>query len=284
MIFAPASAVAGEPLTLAHADRLRPLLAASGSALSEYCVANLLLFRHRHRYRFAEQPVPHVLGVTYDGERHAMPLAPLDARIAVELLRGCDCIGPLGEEAPSLAARLGLACDWNEADSDYAYDAQRLAVLEGAKAKRAQATAFEREASPGAAALDDGNVGLAHAVLEGWFGDVGRAPAETDLDECREALALRAALGLEGLLVEVRGAPVAFLLAGPGADGNRIVHFAKGRRAWPGAYPWMFARYAATAGVARINFEQDLGNPGFAQAKRALAPAARLRKYRLRRA
>jgi len=68
-----------------------------------------------------------------------------------------------------------------------------------------------------------------------------------------------------------------------GADGSRIVHYAKGRRAYAGAYPWMFAHYAAQAGVARINFEQDLGKPGFAQAKRAFAPAAKLRKFRLKR-
>ena len=273
----------GDPLSLAHADRLLPLLAATGSALSEYSLANLLLFRHRHDYRFIEAPLSHIRGMTYDGERHAMPLAPIDAAGARELLRSCDCIAPLGEGAPELAARLGLVCDWNEADSDYVYDADRLATLAGAKAKRAQAQAFEHEARPDAVPIHEGNAALAEVVLRGWFGDVGRAVEDTDFDECREALALRGALGLEGLVVMVRDQPVAFLLSGLGADGNRIVHFAKGRRAFPGAYPWMFARYAATASVPRLNFEQDLGKPGFAQAKRALAPAARLRKYRLRR-
>ena len=127
-------------------------------------------------------------------------------------------------------------------------------------------------------------IGPAVAMHEGstLLADVGRAPAATDYHECREALAWRAALRLEGWMAVLgSGEPVAFLLAGPEVAGTRIVHFAKGRRAHAGAYPWLFAQFAAVCGAARLNFEQDLGNPGFAQAKRALAPAGQLRKYRL---
>jgi len=262
---------------------LRPLIAASGSPLSEYSLANLYLYRHRHHYRFVDAPVPHVRGVTYDGEPHVLPLAPLDAMTVDELLVDSACLAPLGSEAPALARRLDLACGWNEDDSDYVYDAARLGQLTGAKAKRAQARAFEESMAPALVAITADNLAQADAVLDGWFEDVGRGAADTDLDECREALALREALDLEGRLVLARGAPVAFLLAGPGADGSRIVHFAKGRRAFAGAYPWMFAAYAREVGEGRINFEQDLGKPGFAQAKRAFAPAAKLHKYRLRR-
>ncbi|MDQ8757606.1 phosphatidylglycerol lysyltransferase domain-containing protein [Sphingosinicella sp. LHD-64] len=261
---------------------LRPLIAATRSPLSEYSLANLLLFRERHAYRFHETPIPHVRGITYDGEHHALPLAPLDAAACALLLGEADCIGPLGDEAPGLADAFGLRCDWRDADSDYVYDTDRMAVLAGAKAKRAQARAFEREQRPQARRLDASTVTLAEAVLEGWRGDVGRSDDDTDCHECREALRLRDVLGLEGLVVTISGDPVAFLLSGPAADGSRIVHFAKGRRAFSAAYPWMFARHAAAIGRGRINFEQDLGRPGFAQAKRAFAPVARLRKYRLR--
>lgn len=267
-------------------DDLRPLIAATRSPLSEYSLANLALFADRHDYWFHARPVPHVRGVTYDGVRHALPLVPLDAPLDVadcaRLLAEVDCIAPLGDDAPELAARLGLGLDWNEADSDYVYDAGRLAALTGAKAKRAQARAFERECRPALLPLDAATIDLAVHVLDGWRDDVGRDDDGTDYRECRNALDLRDALDLDGLIVAVAGEPVAFLLSGPGADGSRIVHFAKGRRAFSGAYPWLFARLAAQAGAGRINFEQDLGKPGFAQAKRAFAPAARLRKYRMR--
>lgn len=274
---------AGAPISLALLARLRPLIAGTRSPLSEYSLANLLLFRDRHDYRFIDAPVPAILGVTYDGVHHAMPLAPVDGDACATLLDQAECVGPIGAEAPALAARLGLLCEWSDADSDYIYDRDRLAILAGAKAKRAQAQAFERECRPEALLLDSATCPLAEQVLDGWFADIDRPVEDTDRNECRAALDARERLDLDGMIVTVAKRPVAFLLAGPGADGSRIVHFAKGRRAYSGAYPWLFAHYAGAAGAERLNFEQDLGKPGFAQAKRAFAPIERLRKYRLRR-
>ncbi len=271
---------AGIPMSQDLLPVLRPLVAATRSPLSEYSLANLLLFRERHAYRFHEIPIPHVRGTTYDGERHALPLVPLDAAGCAVLLREVDCIAPLSND--TLAAALDLRCDWRDADSDYLYDAGRLATLAGAKAKRAQARSFEREHRPEERPLNADTIALAGAVLEGWRADVGRDDAGTDRRECREALHLHDLLALDGLVVTVGDEPVAFLLGGPAADGSRIIHFAKGRRAFSAAYPWMFARYAAKVGMGRLNFEQDLGKPGFAQAKRAFAPITQLRKYRLR--
>jgi hypothetical protein len=263
--------------------QLAQLIGGTGERLSEYSLANLYLYRGRHAYVFRETPVPHVLGTTYDGETHALPLAPLGLDEAEALLADVDCIGPVGAIGPSLAERLGLAIGWNEDDSDYVFDAARLATLSGAKTKRAQARAFETAVRPAFEPIDARHLPFAFDVLEGWSGDVGKTATETDLFECREALQLMKPLGLEGWLVLVGDEPAAFLLAGPSADGGKIIHFAKGRRAKSAAYPWMFSRYAAAIGSGWINFEQDLGNPGFAQAKRAFAPMARLRKYRLRR-
>ncbi|WP_157215412.1 phosphatidylglycerol lysyltransferase domain-containing protein [Flavisphingomonas formosensis] len=282
----PAGAAADALLQPADLDRLAALLAECPRRPSEYSLANLWLYRRRHAYRLCEVPLPHLLGRTYDSERHALPLVPLDARDAVRLLDEADCIYPLDEaEAVALASAGRFALDWREADSDYLYQAPHLARLDGAKAKRAQARAFAGEAAPELVPLDLVGEAAALAVLQGWLADVGRVPDATDVAECREAIALRDTLGLDGHVVRTGdGDPVAFLLAGHGAGDSRIVHFAKGRRAFAGAYPWMFARYAAQCGAAWINFEQDLGKPGFAQAKRALAPAARLHKYRVRRA
>lgn len=274
---------AGAPISPALLGRLRPLIAATRSPLSEYSLANLLLFRDRHQYRFVDGPIPAIFGLAYDGAHHAMPFSPLDGDACAALLDLAECIGPIGAEAPALAARLGLTCEWRDADSDYIYESSRLAILAGAKAKRAQAHSFERECRPEILALDSAASALAEEVLDGWFADIDKPTVETDLNECREALGAYERLDLDGMIVTVAKRPVAFLLAGPGADGSRIVHFAKGRRAFSGAYPWLFAHYAGVARAERLNFEQDLGKPGFAQAKRAFAPIERLRKYRLKR-
>jgi len=280
-----AGAPAAAPLAPADLGRIAALLAEAPRAPSEYSLANLWLYRGRHAYRLAEAPVPHILGTTYDGERHALPFGPLSPETARRLLDGADCLYPLDRaEAEALAAAGGFAADRREADSDYLYAADRLARLDGAKAKRAQARAFAAAAAPRLVPIAAAGEAAARAVLDGWLADVGRAAEATDVAECREAIAMRDALGLDARLVLAGGGdPVAFLIAGPGADGSRIVHFAKGRRAFAGAYPWMFAAYAAQHPGARLNFEQDLGKPGFAQAKRALAPAGRIDKYRLRR-
>lgn len=280
-----AAAIAGSPLTAGRLPRLAALLDGCPRRASEYTLANLYLYRARHDYRLVEAPAPALLGVTYDGERHALPLGPLTPGAVEALLDRADCLYPLGEdEASALAAAHGLRLDWRDEDTDYVYDAARLARLSGAKVKRAQARAFAEEAAPRMVALDAACEAAAREVLEGWLADSGRGEGYADIAECREALTLREALGLEGRVVFAGQAPVGFLLAGPPRLGARVVHFAKGRRAFAGVYPWMFATFAADCGAAELNFEQDLGKPGLAQSKRALAPLERRRKFRVRKA
>ena len=281
--------LSGEPLHLGHRALLSPLIAALGVQLSEYSFANLFLFRQIHGYRVVAEPVVHILGTTYDGRRHAMPLAPLsvlDRDTIGSLLRQADMLYPIAERDRAAAERLDLAASAEDADADYVYAADRLAALRGGalKRKRSQANAFQAAEHPVALPLGPETEAAALAILDGWLADVGRGPATTDYAACREALKHCAALELEGLVIlSQHGTPLGFLMAGDLADGSKAVHFAKGRRAHAGVYPWMFARFAALSGTARLNFEQDLGKPGFAQAKRAFDPIARLAKYRLTR-
>lgn len=274
--------IVGTPIERADLHRLATLLDAAPRGPSEYSLANLVLYRARHDYRLVEGPSPFVLGRTYDGATHALPLCALDLAAADRLLDHASCIYPLEEaEAQTLCAGGAFRIEAREADADYLYDARRLTGLTGAGAKRAQAAKFEALA-PRLAPFD---AAPAREVLAGWVADAGRGPDHADAHECAEAITRRSELLLEGVCVFVDDVPAAFLLAGPErAGGERTVHFAKGRRAHDGVYPWMFARFAAHCGVARLNFEQDLGNPGLAQSKRALAPMGRLNKFRLGRA
>jgi uncharacterized protein len=61
------------------------------------------------------------------------------------------------------------------------------------------------------------------------------------------------------------------------------VHFAKGKRGYPGVFPHLFSRFAGMYGYRfdRLNFEQDLGKPGFRQAKHSHGPSGFLHKHRL---
>jgi uncharacterized protein len=230
--------------------------------------------------------LPHILGVTYDGVRHAMPLVTCDPYQLELLLERADCLYPLAQATLADARCDGMYISWNEDDSDYIYSAKRLATLSGAKmrVKRREAAAFEAIARPCLHSLNMDNRQQAYEVLELWRDQVGRCNRETDYAACREALDEFDMLNLGGVLTtDSLGRPCAFLLWSRLAGGTVAVHFAKGDRNMAGVYPHLFSRFADRAQAEWLNFEQDLGKPGLRQAKRALDPLHRLRKFRLSR-
>jgi uncharacterized protein len=275
---------AGEPLSLAHRPLIEPMLRSLDLPLSEYSFPNLYLHRDVHRYALVLHPVPHVLGTTYDNVRHAMPLLRIGKAEADVMLTHASCIYPVTEEVARLSAAFGLQSWWNDDDSDYTYDARRLASLEGSalRPKRTQAAAFAASASPSIETLGPDNRQHACDILESWMTQVNRPKGDTDYDVCVEALANVEALGLDGIVVyEGGGQPCAFLLAHALGRNGMALHFAKGNRDLPGVYPYMFSQFAVRCGASWLNFEQDLGKPGLRQAKRAFDPMNQLRKYRL---
>jgi hypothetical protein len=277
----------GEPLGLEHRTLIEPLLRVLDYPLSEYCFANLFLFRHAHRYSLVRHPLPHILGVTYDGIWHCLPLVSLERAEAECLLDYASCLYPLPEDVAMRAREdWGLKARWNDDDSDYVFDVGRLARLEGntLRSKRSQAAAFAEASNPTVISLETQHLGAASDVLERWAAQVRRPAAETDYAACREALASFAALGLHGLMVrDGAGVGRGFLIAQYLGRGGAAIHFAKGDRDYPGVYPFLFSEYARRTSASWLNFEQDLGKPGLRQAKRALDPERLARKYRLSR-
>ena len=276
--------LSAETLTLAHRSLVEPMLRALDSPLSEYSFANLFLFRGVHQYAVTFHPLPQILGVTYDGVRHSMPLVEFSKRDVDALLGRASCIYPVTEEIALLGGTFGLTSQSNDDDSDYTYDARRLATLSGKilHPKRIEAASFAAAARPLVETLAPRNRHLAVEILEPWAQQVARPNSDTDYDACSEALANFEALGLHGILIsDAAGAPCAFLLAQRLGRRSVAVHFAKGNRNYPGVYPYLFSRFAATCEATSLNFEQDLGKPGLRQAKRALDPLGQLRKYRL---
>ena len=278
--------MAGRPLRLDDAAWIGPAARAAMSPLSESAFANLYLYRDVHRYRVVEGALPHVLGETYDGEAVAVPLfdpvaAPVDEVRAL--------LGPSRRLYPVEASWAGhlvdlYTADWNDADSDYVYDAARMRGLTGLKVRRSQADRFEAAANPRVQPIDTpADERAALAVLDQWLADVAKPWAATDYAACREAIEMRAALGLFGLVVFAGREPGGFVLASEIAPDMAAVHFAKGLRSLDGVFPYMFRRFAQDHPRCDwLNFEQDLGHSGFRQAKRSYRPARMQRKYRLR--
>jgi uncharacterized protein len=268
------------PLVTGDIERLHELTSGQQAPFSELCAANLYLFRDVHAYRLSLEETVYVRGITYDGMPHLAPLARLDddALAALSLRSGL----PLYPLAP----RAGWRSSCNPDDSDYVFNASDLADYKGAvrKAPRRMRRRFRRECQPRDEPFTPERTADALAVLDAWLDDVGKPWAATDYGACREAFTLFEPLGLKGLVTFTGdGDPAGFLLGSPLGDGSLAIHFAKGKRRYPGVFPHLFSRFAEVEGhrFPRLNFEQDLGKPGFRQAKRSHGPSGLLHKHRL---
>lgn len=262
----------GVQLELHHRARIENLLAGSGLGFSEASFANLYLFRDQHDYRFLDGAHPSILGRTYDGARHIFPLSAHAS--AHHWPAAVECRYPS-------AYRVGASN--NPDDSDYLYDADRLARLEGSdlKAKRQQAKVYDGQFTARLCLSHPEFSKAAAELLDIWQMQMGKDRIETDYIACTEAIFFARELGLETALMLSDGEPHGFLLASRLPDGSKAVHFAKARRDLVGSYPALFRFYAGIADTHTLNFEQDLGHRGLRQAKRSLAPRALLPKYRI---
>ena len=282
----------GMPLAL---DMQAPIEAAlsrlrEGSAewcLSDHSFSNLYLFRAAHDYRYVPGEWPCVSGRTYDGTRHLMPLfAPADAPFEVlrGLLEGHDCLYPVArrdaDALPSEAFSLSDSPD----DADYLYAATQFADYPGRAlaAKRNQVRQLLTSHVLSAEPFSEAWVTAARETLRGWMLQKGKAEGEADEAACIEALDHAARFGLEGFVHFANGMPAGFVLAQELQPGVFVMRFAKGLDSHVGIYPYMFQHFcrAFARPVAWLNFEQDMGLPGFRRSKRSYGPSALIPKFR----
>jgi hypothetical protein len=285
---------AGEPLTLAHGDELRPLLAAVRQSaapppgtLSDATFANLLLFRDAHDWRLLRGRWPCISGHAYDGARLLLPLFDLAAAPVDELralLQGHDAFGPLDDAQLARLDPALFVASSSRGDADYLYSAEQFRHYRGTLLQKKanlvrQLLARHRvDAEPYAPALAD----EAAQVLQGWLHDKAKQPGDTDDGPCLQALQQATALGLHGTLFRIHGQAAGFVLAEPLAPGVVVMRFAKALDAFKGLYQHMFQHYAREhADVQWLNFEQDMGLANFRQTKLSYQPAQLLAKHRV---
>ena len=279
----------GEELQLHHRSWLNRLLWTLGGGLSEYSFANLYLYRQVHDYRLLRGEMSFLAGRTYDGGRHLLPLfepCSVAPGVLAESLAGYDFFYPLSRAAIKGLDPQEFVAEFVEDDSDYLYDSDKLRSYRGRRLrkKRNQVRQFVGAGTVETHLLTSERTSDAHEVLAQWQAEVGRPEDETDYGPCREALEQREQLGLVGYISYRGEVPAGFVLGTELRAREWVVHFAKGKRQFPGVFPYLFHDLANRFGkrMVRYNFEQDLGRSNFRKTKRSYDPARMLHKYRVR--
>ncbi|MDT7838208.1 phosphatidylglycerol lysyltransferase domain-containing protein [Aquabacterium sp. OR-4] len=290
----PAAGI-GVPLTLALAPRLAPLLAARLAGLGERAIAdlsyaNLWLFRRVHDYRFVDGDWPAISGLTYDGQRHLLPLfAPqaAPAEVLRDLMAGHAALFPLTEAEARSLDPLHWTIDAHRDDADYLYPAEHFRHYRGTALQKKRNLMKQCRAAHALQvvaydAADARHQQAALAVLAGWTADKGKAPGDADDLPCREALSLAAELGLAGHIAWADGEPAGFVLGELLQPGVAVIRFAKGLARFKGISQLLFHHFAVQSPwpVDWMNFEQDLGLENFRRTKLSYQPSSLLPKFR----
>jgi hypothetical protein len=285
--------MSGLPLTLALREPIEEALTRlrEGSAeqcLSDHAFSNLYLFRKAHDYRFQPGDWPCISGRAYDGARHLMPLFALHAaplEVLRKLLEGHDCLYPIAQHH---AERLSPSQfrQWSSADdADYLFEARQFTDYPGRALarKRNQVRQLLATRVPRGVSFGVETAEAARQVLRGWMAQKGKAQGEADESACREAIAEASTFGLEGFVHFAGDQPVGFVLAQELQPAVFVMRFAKGLDSHLGIYPYMFQHFCLNFArpVRWLNFEQDMGLPGFRRSKRSYGPAALIPKLRV---
>ena len=279
------------PLNLEHAAPLKEKLRHIGHGLSEYCFANLYLFRRVHDYAVVSdgREPRGIRGRTYDNTPFFMPLFDLTRAADADLDRligDFGCLYPVSREDLDRLDADRFIAGHHPDDADYIYSAEKLQSYAGRKLapKRNLMKQFLAGHRVTGRAYQPELQADAKAVLDRWQLENGHSPQDTDYYPALEALALTRELDLFGYVYYADDEPAGFVLAGENTPGMCTVHFAKGVRRFKGIFPYMFNCLANKAGdrFRFFNFEQDLGKANFRKNKQSYDPDRLLSKYRVR--
>jgi uncharacterized protein len=278
-----------ERLGLHHKEVLAPLLRAITVPLSEYCFANLYLFRESHGYEVLTDGDIFIKGRTYDGHTYLMPTVPaaqLDAARLQELLRDVDCLFPVPEEWLAAFDPGQYEVSFHKGDADYLYTVEKMSTLAGRKLHKKRnllkqfIEGYRHEALP----LTDARIGDARAILEDWQQESGLDRGGTDYGPCREALDRYEELVLCGGITYADGEPAGFVLGEEVNDETYVLHFAKALKKFKGVYQFMFNNFAKILPpkYTYLNLEQDLDKENLRVFKSSYVPDALVKKARVR--
>lgn len=276
-----------ETLILPHQGILNDRFSKLQANLSEYCFANLYLFRKEHAYEVIFGEDIYIKGITRDNFTYLMPTSSpenLCCEELKELLKGIDFFFPIQEEWLDPLKEKNIEIATVSGDSDYLFAVEKLSSLPGRhlSSRRNLLKQFnDRYPEHFVKTIDPTTLADAMSVLDVWHAEVEEAG---DYANCKEALEMQQALKLNGFVVYVdQKKPVGIALGEPLNKNTFVIHFAKGIHEYKGIYPFLYSHFAESlkGQFEWINLEQDLGIPSLAQAKQAYEPDKILPKLRV---
>jgi hypothetical protein len=261
--------------------------------VSELTFAGLYLFRTAHEYSLCligDSVV--VLGKGYDGRCYC--LAPLGGDVSdacKQLLEaGLEMYGV--EEGPVTRFFKNHECEIIEdrESFDYLYLRDELATLPGNRfhKKKNRINYFTARHDHEVHTFAAQHLCGCLQLLDEWgrVAEVeGNRSFGLEMDATADALAQADELGLQGVVVMVKGVVRAFAMGERLNRETSVCHFEKADHFMEGLSQLVnreFARLLLTD-CRYVNREQDLGEPGLRNAKLSYHPVEMIRKYRVRR-
>lgn len=277
-----------EKLGIEHKELLFTRLKETGAPLSEYTFANLFLFRANHDYEVILDKEIFIRGKSYDGHTYLMPTSDvrtIDISYLKGLMPGVEFLFPIPEEWLTAFDPNQFNVSYSEGDADYVYTVEKMSTYKGRSLhkKRNLLKQFLREFTPDARPLTNNEMDDARFILNDWLTTSRSSPGETDYGPCREALDRYEELVLCGGIYYANGEPVGFMLGEELNSETFVLHFAKARAMFKGAYQYMFNNFAGIlpAKYKYLNLEQDLEKENLRIFKSSYAPDALLKKARV---
>jgi hypothetical protein len=174
---------------------------------------------------------------------------------------------------------------FREGDADYLYTVEKMSTYAGRKLhkKRNLLKQFLENYRHEALPLTNDRIDHARFVLEEWKKESALDSAGADYESCLEALDRYEQLVLCGGIIYADGEPAGFVLGEELNEETFVLHFAKARKKFKGAYQFLYNSFAKVLPpkYRYLNLEQDLDKENLRVFKSSYVPAAMLRKARV---
>lgn len=276
-------------LSLAHQALLHDRLRAIDLPISEFSFPNLYLFRETHRNAVikADEEI-WIKGLSYDGHDYLMPTRDAREMDAKHLIRMAGCVHhlyPIPDEWLSAFPEERFQRTFDEGESDYLYQTERIATFAGKKLhkKKNLLNFFLKHYTHEAKPLTKEKVPDALSILESWQAESGEEEEYTDYDAALEALLKMEELILCGGIWYAEGVPSGYILGEELTAETFALHFAKGLIQYKGIYQYIFSSFASVlpGTYTHLNMEQDLGREALRHSKESYFPETKLKKWRV---